>query len=76
MRMGVALMPFIDSERLLAAVRPLEEGLSPEERRREVNRRMERAVADAGLPADWGRGPAPRAEPDQVVRQVENQAML
>ena len=33
----------------------------------------ERMVA-AGLPADYGRGPMPRAEPEQVVRQVEKGA--
>ena len=48
--------------------------LTPEERRRALNQRMEQAMAGAGLPADYGRGPLPRAEPDQVVQQVEKGA--
>ena len=36
-----------------------------------MNRRMGQALADVGLSEDYGRGPLPRAEPDQVVQQVE-----
>ena len=48
--------------------------LTPAERRRAVNQRMDQALADVGLSADYGRGPMPRAEPDQVVQQVEKGA--
>ena len=48
--------------------------LTPEERRAAVNQRMGQALADVGLSEDYGRGPLPRAEPDQVVQQVEKGA--
>ena len=45
--------------------------LTAEQRRIAVNQRMDQALADVGLRGDYGRGPLPRAEPDQVVRQAE-----
>ena len=48
--------------------------LTPEERRRAVNQRMGQALAAVGLSEDYGRGPLPRAEPDQVVQQEEEGA--
>ena len=50
-------------------VRDATSEMTPEERRAAVNQRMGQALADVGLAEDYGRGPLPRAEPDQVVQR-------